>query len=319
MLAKLLPLLLLAPGASAQFFEHFEISEVLVQPPAGGHVMVEVIVANGPFDTNSLRVFAGGQLHQVAGYVLQPGSVFVIHFGASGVSSPGHFWLPNVTLGLADSIALFRTTATLASQLVDYVGWGGGIGPHIGAAVQAGRWDTPFTSIGLPPQPGTSLANRRITRNTGNLVGPSAWYFDTTPTFGNENDPGATWWYGLGCANGPSIHPTSLDPGPWLGEQYAQLVPTATWALLVLSWTKTPPVPLDALGMPGCHAHLTLEMALLLASTGTHAPLSFVMPLDPLLVGHSLKMQAFVPGPPFAGSPLATHVTIAIEGLIGSR
>jgi hypothetical protein len=211
---------------------------------------------------------------------------------------------------------------TLPSELLDYLAWGGAVGPHAAMAVQTNRWPAVSSSATLPAAIGATLANRRITRSTANLVGPAAWFHDTTPTMGSENDPAMTFAHGVGCVtpNAPGIYaPMQPDPGPWLGEQATLVVsPVSSFAVLVLSTVATPPIPLDAIGMPFCFAHVSLDVTVLLPAALPWTRFDYTLPVDPLLIGLGFHAQAFVPDPA-AGNAIGALVTPSLATLVGSR
>lgn len=324
MLRTSLSFLLASTLLRAQFFP-LEISEVLVQPAAGGHQVVELSTSNQPVDVTGHFLTIGATPLALPPVTIPEYSSAVLHIGVNGVSSPTAIFFPSAPpLASSGSLTLFGSAQFGANELLSYVDWGGAFGPNIGLAVQAGQWTAATASAVLPAAQGATLANRRYSRNSATLVGPDAWFADTTPTLGSENDPGWTFWYALGCPGQPSaglgLHPShGLDPGPWLGETTTVIVsPVPTVAVLVLSAAATAPVPLAAIGMPGCFANLPLDAALLLPGIGGQAPFSYTVPINPLLVGFHLNMQALVPDAA-AANPLQAWVTEAIRGVVGSR
>jgi hypothetical protein len=309
----------------AQFFP-LEISEVLVQPTAGGHQMVELSTSNQPIDVTGHLLMVGATALALPPVTIPEYTSAVLHLGVNGVSTPLAIFLPTAPpLTSSGSLTLFSAASPSVNDLLSYVDWGGALGPNIALAVQARQWTTTTVSAVLPTAQGATLANRRYSRNAATLVGPDAWYADTTPTLGSENDPGWSFWYALGCPGQPSaglgFHPSHhLDTGPWLGETTTLIVsPVSTVAVLVVSHAATPPVPLDSIGMPGCFANLPLDATLLLLpTTGNQAHFSYTVPINPLLVGVHVNMQALVPDPA-APNPLQAWVTEAIRGIVGSR
>lgn len=326
MIRPILPVLslaLLTATANAQFFE-LELSEVLVIPSAGDHQKIELGMAHIPVDLTGCYISIDGTNIGLPAMTLPGYSSTVIHLNVGGTSNIGHIYLPSTPpLTAASSIALFKPGLIPGTHdLVSYLDWGGALGPNIAQAVQEGSWTSIGDSAPVQITVGATLANRRICRNAGNLFGPDAWYEDTTPTIGSENDSGCTVWYGHGCqgSNDPSWGvPGSWDTGPWTGEQLHLVISNATQpALVVASGTQTAPVDLTSIGMPGCLAHLTLEALTILPSNGSQCHFVLNVPQDPLLVGYDLHLQAFVPVPN-ANNALGGLVTKALRGTVGSR
>jgi len=317
------PFALLANVAHAQFFE-IELTEVLVQPTAGDHQKIELGTAHIPIDTTATYICIGSTVIPLPALTLPPYSSTIIHVGRVGSSSPSHIYLPSAPpLPLAGAVALFRPGITPGtSDLVSYLDWGGALGPHIAQAVTEGVWPTVTDSAPLPVAVGSTLANRWSCRSGGNINGPDAWYDDSTPTMGSQNDPGCTVWYGLGCPNltTPSWgNPGSWDLGPWTGEQYTIVITNTSFpALVVGSTTATAPVDLTNIGMPGCFAHLTLEALQVLPSNGGLCTFQLTVPPTPILAGYELHLQAFVPDATATNS-LGGFVTNALRATIGSR
>lgn len=324
MLARALPFALLAAAANAQFLPNLEISEILLRPPAGDHCRIEVIAANVPFSTAGYHLVIGANGFPLPAASIAPYQPFVVHLGVNGASSGSDLFLPGApALPLSGSVALFRSSLINdPTQFLDYVGWGGATGPQAAMAVQAGRWSATSDSCAVPALVGSTLANRRITRSTGNLVGPLAWYDDRTPTFGSENDPAMTWAFGTGCvtSNPPLFGVlSSIDPGPWLGEPATLFVSSVTsFAVLALGTTPTPPIDLAPIGMPNCFAHLQVDATVLLTAGPPNTAFVYTVPVDPLFVGFEFFAQAFVLDP-LAGNPIGAQVTGAVKAHVGSR
>jgi hypothetical protein len=323
MLRTLSPFALLGSTLAAQFLPPLELAELLVQPAPGGHQAIEVVAVNVPLDTTGYHLVVGATAVPLPAVQIAPYGVFVLHLGVAGVSTPQDLWLPTApALGVSDSIALFRSAAiTAPGELLDYLAWGGAVGPQAAMAVQVGRWTTVGASAVLPPGVGATLANRRSTRTNGNLFGPAAWYQDTTPTLGAENDAATTASHGPGCVS-PSApwigFATNFDHGPWLGEPSTLIVTQVqTFAVMVLSTVATPPVPLDGIGMPGCFANVALDLPVLLP-VGVPTQFVYTLPLDPLLTGRRFYAQAFVLDS-WAGNAIGAFVTPSVQMLIGSR
>lgn len=313
---------LCAPMLCAQYLPTLEFSELRIRPTPGSHVAIEIIASNTPLATAGHHLVVGNTAVALPAVVVSEWSPCVLHLGVAGVNTPSDLWLPGAPApAVADSVAWFRSNQTSnPADLVDYVAWGGAIGPQAAFAVQAGRWSAVSDSASLPAALGATLANRRFTRTTANLVGPDAWYADTTPTLGAENDPAMTWAHAIGCvtANAPSFGVTSNDPGPWLGEPATLLVaPVPSIAVLVLSTTPTSPTPLDGIGMPLCFANITIETTVLLTDSPV-APFTYTVPVNPLFVGFEFYLQAFVPDPA-AGNPMQAQVTGSAKAHVGSR
>lgn len=324
MLARALPFLLLAPTVTAQFFVDPELSELLIQPLPNDHQAIEVIASNHPFQTTGHHLVLGATSLALPAVAVPSFGVLVIHLGVAGANTPADVFLPGApALGVADSVAWFRTAPSAnPADLIDYACWGGAQGPHAATAVFAGRWTaTPLTAQ-LPAAIGSSLANRRITRSAINIVGPDAWYGDSTPTLGTENDPAMTWGHAVGCvtANPPEFGLfSSIDPGPWLGEAASFTIhPVPAVALLVLSTTPTPPIHLDVIGMPLCFANVTIEATAVVPAALPFATFTYTVPVNPLLVGFEFYMQAFVPDAA-AGNAIGARVTGSAKARVGSR
>jgi hypothetical protein len=322
MLARALTSFLLAASATAQLVDP-EISELRVLPSPNDHQVIEVIGFH-PFQTTGHHLVLGTTSIALPSVAVPSLGVLVIHLGVAGVNTPTDVYLPSAPpLALASAVAWFRTAPSAnPADLIDYVCWGGFVGPHAATAVFAGRWTaTPLTAQ-LPAAVGSSLANRRFTRNTGNLVGPDAWYGDSTPTFGSENDPAMTWAHAIGCvnANAPGIYGVfGTEPGPWLGEPASiSISPVTSFALVVLGTTAMPPVHLDVIGMPFCFANITIESTVLVPQAQPYTLFTYTVPVNPLFVGFEFYMQAFVPEIP-AVNPMGARVTNSIKAHVGSR
>lgn len=319
-----LPLLLAGTAPAQLLYPEVEFTELLLQPAPGGHPILELIAGTAPVNVAGYHLAVGSVLLPLPTAVLGAGTVLRLHLGVAGTNTSTEFWLPSAPgLALADSVTLFRSAnPNNPADLVDYVGWGGGNGPYVGAAVQVGRWSAASESATVPALVGSTLANRRDTRSAGNWVGPDAWYDDSTPTLGGENDPAMTWGHAVGCVttNAPGFGVlSSIDPGPWLGETTSLFVgPTPTFALLVLSTVATGPVSLAPLGMPLCYAQITIESAVLLAGTSGQAVFVYTVPVAPQLIGFEFFMQAFVPDPA-AGNAAQAQVTGSALARVGSR
>ena len=323
MAARVLPLFLLAPFASAQFFIDPELSEVLVQPLPGGHQVIEFVAGHQLVTAGHHLVLGSTTVAMPSVFVPQAG-VVAIHLGVAGVDTSTDIHLPTApAITIADSVAWFRTTPSAnPGDLVDFVCWGGAVGPHVLTARLAGRWTTSLASAALPAAVGATLANRRITRSSTNMVGPDAWYEDTTPTLGSENDPATTWNFAVGCvdADPPNFGLLpGVEPGPWLGEPATLIVTNVvTAAVMVLSTTPTPPLHLDIVGMPFCFANVMIEATVLVPYALPYTTYTYTVPVKPLLAGFEFYLQAFVPeNPPV--NPMGARVTPALKALVGSR
>ena len=324
MTARALSFALFAAAANAQFLPNLEISELLLQPAASDHCRIEVIAANVPFSTAGYHLVIGANSIALPNASIAPFQPFVVHLGVNGISTNHDLYLPGApALPASGSIALFRSSLVNdPTQFLDYVAWGGATGSQAAMAVQAGRWSATSESCALPALVGSTLANRRFTRSTGNLVGPLAWYDDRTPTLGSENDPAMTWAAGTGCVttNPPNFGVTSsIDPGPWLGETATLVLSNVTsFAVLALGTTSTPPVYLGPIGMPNCFAHLQVDATLLLTAGSPFTTYSYIVPVNPVFVGFEFVLQAFVLDPT-AGNPIGAQVTGAVKAHVGSR
>jgi hypothetical protein len=162
------------------------------------------------------------------------------------------------------------------------------------------------TPLHLVPllEPGTSY--HRIGagyRNCVGIVGPSSTYVS----------------FAAGCAGSmPACRLTPRDT-PRIGDTLAvQLRPLpANLALMVSGWQRvTPPLSLAFLGMPGCTADVTLDVATLLVGTGGNALFELPIPYQTSLIGVRFFNQAFV-FDPAAGNPMGAVVSDATEAVIG--
>ncbi|MBL9079605.1 MAG: hypothetical protein JNL08_19030 [Planctomycetes bacterium] len=324
MLRSLTPFLFATALVRAQFFP-LEITEVLVKPAPGGHPIIELSTSNVPIDLTGHQLVIDATPVALPSVWLPPFTLCQLHLGVSGTTTSSHISLPTApALPAVGSVALFRSSSFTAAELVAYVDWSGGFGPYLAVAVQAGQWTSVGESAVLPSQAGATLANRRWGRTASTLVGPLAWYADTTPTLGSENDPGYSQVFGVGCTDpqaptwGLPVE-TALDPGPWLGETTTYVVRDVPAIALVVAGSTLPtPVPLDAIGMPGCTAYVSIENTLLLPALGGNATMQLAVPLAPQFLGFALNLQAFVPSGT-AGNPLQAYVSDALRGIVGSR
>lgn len=317
--------LLAFPGlATAQIIPLYEFSEVLAQPLAGGHAIVEIAVQTGAPTTTT----GWGLVHASGAYLLPTvqllGDSFLqIHLGVSGIDNATNLYLPGFPgLGASDAIALYGPSNTL----FDFVCWGGTTGPLAAAAVAAGRWPSTLASAATPSQPGATIANRAYTRTASNLTGPLAWYVDHTPTLGSANDPGITQNLGFGCPASPSgIGSVSVfDPGPWLGEVHVLPITGVPsypgLAALTMGTSYVGPVPLDFLGLLGCTTATSIEVVHLLAVPQWSSTIwfTYLVPDVPQLTGAVYYAEAVVFDPQ-AANPMQAQVTNTVRMLVGSR
>lgn len=321
---KSLPLCLsFASALCAQgTYPPLEMTEILIRPGLGYQQTIEVQAWNGgPIDTTGYHLLIAETAVPLPSVVIPPNGLAIIRLGANGTSTPTELFVPNAPgMGLSDAVSLHRSSQVSdPSQLVDYVGWGGGSTPQVVTAVQVERWSGVEASAALPALVGATLANRREAR--WDWVGPGAWFDDSTPTLGGANDAAMTWAHGLPCDSpqAPGIGILSQDPGPWIGELSTLIVsPVPAMAAMVLSTTPTQPIALDGFGLPGCYANMVITTSELLVGDGFQAAFTYTVPLDPTLVDFDIYMQAFVPDAS-AGNAAQAWVTYGVRAHVGSR
>ncbi|HEX5054397.1 MAG TPA: hypothetical protein VFZ65_21645 [Planctomycetota bacterium] len=124
---------------------------------------------------------------------------------------------------------------------------------------------------------------------------------------------------GSGCSG--SLPATRLVPRdtPQLGRTLPVLLDNLPLdsALMVFGWDQLlPGIPLAAIGMPGCTAHVSLDAAAVIVGSGGNARFELAIPYDPLLLGLQFYNQALV-FDPGAGNPFSAVVSEAMEGVIG--
>ena len=136
---------------------------------------------------------------------------------------------------------------------------------------------------------------------------------------------GDTWEYsmarviGTGCAGGGGVPELRAASGPRLGQNYVQdltnLNPTIGVAVVVLSLTETPALPLAGIGMPGCFAYVTPDVLLTVLATSGIANLPIAIPTTATLNGLSLFGQGIGLDPTINQAGLVS--SNALEGRIG--
>lgn len=315
--------------AAAQFTE-LRIHEVLPDPvgPNAGHQLVEIeAVANRAVDLTGFQLSIDGNLVALPSATLSAGRSILLFLGASGSSTNGIHLPQAPTLGASGVVAIFRSNQVQdPNALVDFVSWGGGAA-HIDTAVAAGRWSSRFDSLpgGIPE--GSTYAHRDAAAS--GRVGPDAFYVDSTPTLGAENDPGMTWAARAGCD--PIASPgillgvnSSIDPGPWIAERHRIFVqntrPVPLTIAMAIGFQNIGIVPLDGIGLTGCTIESSFDIVQPLGTAVQNGllTLDYVVGNDPTLVGVRYWMQAIGAGA--AGlNPLGVDLSRSVELLIGSR
>ncbi|MEZ6036770.1 MAG: hypothetical protein R3F29_04780 [Planctomycetota bacterium] len=130
--------------------------------------------------------------------------------------------------------------------------------------------------------------------------------------------PTATYvGYGDGC--GGTLPASRLVPRetPRIGRDFELSVfdLPQDLAVLVTGWSAVPPTPLDALGMPGCVQHVSLDLPLLLLGTDGVAELSLPIPDHSSLLGATFVQQAIVLDA--AANAAGLVVSQATRGVVG--
>jgi hypothetical protein len=87
-------------------------------------------------------------------------------------------------------------------------------------------------------------------------------------------------------------------------------------AFMVFGWTRPSPQSLANVGMPGCTLHVSPDMAMLIAGSGSSGMYRLPIPPLPALVGLRFYNQALVLDPA-AGNVLGAVVSDAAEGVVG--
>jgi hypothetical protein len=328
MIRTFLALPLLAAIAIAQNpYPRLELTEVLVDPigPNAGNQIVEITVNHTlAVDATGFQLVSWPNAAPFPPITLPTDQILRLHLGTAGMNTIADLFFPTMPVLTANAtLAIYDSNQfTNATSLVDFVSWGGGTG-LIQQAVQAQRWPSTLVSAVLPSQEGATLANRTFARWT--MIGPDAWYRDTTPTLGLPNDPGATFNVANACtmpAFPPEIFVSGFDAGPWLGETYrldfSYLPPSSGTLLLVLGAAQIGPLDLAAFGMPNCAFYVRPDAVLPVPFAQGTGSITLLVPALPQLVGFRLYMQAFVPDPQ-AGNAALALVSNAMVGIVGSR
>ncbi|HEX5051855.1 MAG TPA: hypothetical protein VFZ65_08795 [Planctomycetota bacterium] len=166
------------------------------------------------------------------------------------------------------------------------------------------EWDGSEWTAKPPPSPGPrvlgALAYDTQLRRTvlfggtsqGNWV-PDTWVYQTPL-------PADVVPFGSGCAGTaglPSLAAAAFVL-PWLGDtmrNVVQSVPAGEpGAIFVSSFGSTSPVPLAAVGMPGCELLVPLDVAEFRAAVAGRAEWTTAIPNTTALAGTTFRQQAFV-------------------------
>lgn len=134
--------------------------------------------------------------------------------------------------------------------------------------------------------------------------------------------------FGAGCSGSvglPALVSTNTVPA-LLGSSAMLVVTNTPLNALVLVitgfsdawWNTTPlPVELTALGMPGCHLHVSADLTNVAVSSGTQATFQMQLPSNSAFLGFAFYNQALVLDPA-AGNPLGAVMTNAGMSVIGN-
>ncbi|HEU4420170.1 MAG TPA: hypothetical protein VFT55_14640, partial [Planctomycetota bacterium] len=136
--------------------------------------------------------------------------------------------------------------------------------------------------------------------------------------------PGAFVASGAGCP-GPTGTPQLSGSGfAWVGAQpVLRAAPVPLLGVFVLGASNTMsggvplPLPLGAIGMPGCTLQVSLDVLATAAVAGGVAQLGIQIPMQPALVGFMLHVQAgsLDPGANPLGLTLSNALAVTIGGL----
>ena len=123
--------------------------------------------------------------------------------------------------------------------------------------------------------------------------------------------------FGDGC--GGSLPPSQLVPfdTPQVGKVFEVSVTNLPVDVAFVGYSQTAlptPFPLQALGMPGCFAHIAYQGLIAVAGSGGRAQWSWSVPDVASLIGQGFVNQAVVLDP---GSNTGVVVSAAARGVIG--
>ncbi|MCA8977469.1 MAG: hypothetical protein KDC98_22290 [Planctomycetes bacterium] len=303
-----------------------EFMEVLVDP-VGANAGAQIVEVHnrGPLaaDLTGWHLVTPNGAWAMPPVTLPPGAITQLHLGRPGTSNPLDIYLPNVAvLSGSSSLAMFRSAQTTnVADLVDFVSWGGGQGA-ISTAVLAGQWPDLLSTVTLPPTEGSTIAHFDTTCY-GSRSSPDAWFADSTPTLGLQNDGGGIFAGGNGCPQltyPPQIGSGAFDNRPWLGELWrldvGYLPPVPSTVFLALGLSSSAPIPLDSFGIPGCYFEVAPLAVRLFALPPSAGSILMQLPPAPQFAGLELRLQGLVTYPGAnAANALPTRAVHAHLGL----
>jgi hypothetical protein len=320
--------ILLALATTAVAPAQLRITEVLADPigPNQGTQIVEVTNdLNIPVALSGWHASGGGVSLPLPAVTVRAYQILRIHVGQGGLSSPADLFLPTMPeLPPSGTFTLHRgADPNDPALVVDFVAWAGGQ-QGISAAVAANQWPSTLVSVPLPATEGATIAHLGAAAfDTPDE--PSAWYQDSTPTVGLENDAGSIFNLLMGCPGAdpaPWIGLARPESRPWIGERFEldifNLPPTVRSVGLLLGLQRTPPLPLDPIGLTGCGLLISQEFGVQVGTLGGQG--LWVTRIPPVhgLVGARFFLQAFAPYPG-APNPAQALMSNAIVCTIGSR
>jgi hypothetical protein len=171
----------------------------------------------------------------------------------------------------------------------------------------------------------------------GRIAGAALIWYDSFPNVPvpavGESFVEVSAYNGLGVVRvGPTSTYVSFAPGCAGSRPASRLVPADTprlgrvlevtvfdlpqdAAVMVFGWSRTAPIPLAVLGLPGCSQHVTVDAAVLLSGQDAQAQYRIGIPNAIGLVGLGFRNQAIVLDP--AANAAGAVVSDAAEGIVG--
>jgi len=126
--------------------------------------------------------------------------------------------------------------------------------------------------------------------------------------------------FGAGCTGSNGVPSLAALDAPRLGQNYdltlANLNPSITFGVFVLSLNSIAPAPLDPIGMPTCTGYVAPDVVLSGVASGGTANVQLTMPTAPVLTGTTIFSQGLSFDPGINTAWLAA--SNAHEGVLGS-
>ena len=297
------------------------INEVQFAPPGpDGRQMIELMnTGSGTFTPTGWSLWSSSGVVWLPSLDLPPGP-FLLQVGGRELSEEADYRVNLPELKSSDTLTLFGEEEPEERPRVmeDFVSWGGGT-DRIYVAVAVGRWSDAADTVPLPTE-GGSIARL----NPG--YGLEAWYVDSSPTLGLDNDPARYGTIvGSGCPGSAGTPTLTAAALPWLGGvltvDLGFLPPDGTSTFGVMATgldTWSPHLDLGPYGLPGCTLHVqTLANSFFAVRDGVaqwSLPIPDIATLEGLRFFNQALVQDFA-----AGNPRQAVMSNAVSGIIGGR